>query len=473
MDAATALPPDREDPHTLVADAALLEKYRFSGPRYTSYPTADRFDTSFGPADALDQLRRRGESAAGAPLSVYVHIPFCDTLCYYCACNKIVTRNRAHATEYLGYLEREIVTQRGAIGREDEVAQLHWGGGTPTFLTIEEISRLMECLRGFFRLLPDGEISIEVDPRRCEPEVIEQLGALGFNRLSIGVQDLDPVVQRKVNRIQPLELTAGALAAARRAAFRSVSFDLIYGLPAQSAQSMEHTLDSVIELRPDRIALYNYAHLPEHFMPQRRIDAAELPAPDEKIRILALAIDRLTSSGYVYIGMDHFALPGDDLAIAQARGALQRNFQGYSTHARCDLLAFGVSAISAIGDSYGQNHRTLEDYYASLDRGELPVMRGHRLVADDRLRREVIQQLACQFRLGFDDLRQRFGIDFHAYFRDERAALEDLQRDGIIALSDDELRVTARGRLLVRVACMAFDRYLRSAQTPARFSKVI
>src|SRR5574341_326173 len=334
----------------LIVDPDLLTKYEFSGPRYTSYPTADRFGDTFRPADGLRQLSRRREEGADSPVSVYIHLPFCDTVCYYCACNKVVTRDHGRAAEYLGYLEREIVTQRGALGRDETVAQLHWGGGTPTFFSSDEMSRLVELLGRYFTLVPDGEYSIEVDPRRIAEGTIERLGALGFNRLSLGVQDFDPVVQKKVNRVQTVEETARAALAARASGFRSVSFDLIYGLPAQSVQSVSRTLQTVLQLRPDRISLYNYAHLPTVFMPQRRIDAAELPSAPEKIRILALAIDALTAAGYVYIGMDHFALPEDDLAQAQARGTLQRNFQGYSTHARTDLLAFGVSAIAAVGD---------------------------------------------------------------------------------------------------------------------------
>ena len=457
----------------MIVDAALLAKYELSGPRYTSYPTADRFTDRFGPADALAQLRERGRSPARGPLSIYVHLPFCESVCFYCACNKIVTRDRGLAADYLGYLEREIATQRGAVGRDEEVAQLHWGGGTPTFLTIEEMSRLMECLRDYFRFLPEGEYSIEVDPRRVATRTIELLGAIGFNRLSIGVQDFDPAVQKKVNRIQSVEETVRVMMAARSAGFRSVGFDLIYGLPSQSVQSVARTLETVIGLRPDRIALYNYAHLPALFKPQRRIEVADLPAPGEKIRILAMAIGELMAAGYRYIGMDHFALPEDDLALAQSRRALHRNFQGYSTHARCDLLAFGVSAISAVGESYGQNHRSIEDYYASVDRGELPVLRGHRLDADDLIRREVIQRLACDFRLVFEEVGASLGIDFRSYFRQERGRLEELERDGLVACSDDGIQVTPRGRLLVRVVCMAFDRYLREPGGVASHSKVV
>lgn len=454
-----------------VVDPGLLAKYDLSGPRYTSYPTADRFNGDFRPIDAVRELARRSER--GGPVSLYVHLPFCDTVCYYCACNKVVTRDKSRAAEYLGFLEREIATQRGALGQDAEVVQLHWGGGTPTFLSMDEMSRLMGMLRRYFVLRPDGEYSIEVDPRRIAPGTIEHLGALGFNRLSIGVQDFDPAVQRKVNRIQSVAETRAAVDAARASGFRSVNFDLIYGLPAQDLRSVGRTLEQVLEMRPDRIALYNYAHLPHIFMPQRRIDQAEIPSPEQKIAILTLAIERLTGAGYAYIGMDHFALPEDDLAQAQARGGLHRNFQGYSTHARCDLLSFGVSAIAAVGDTYCQNSRTLEEYYASLERGELPVFRGLRLSADDLARREAIQELACRFRLSFAELGERLGMDARSYFSAERARLDELQRDGLIDWDGDVVAVTPRGRLLVRVVCMAFDRYLREAQGAARYSRVI
>ena len=465
-DAPEALPPP-------IVDAALLAKYPSTGPRYTSYPTADRFHERFGPAAALRQLKRRGESTSSEPLSLYVHLPFCDTLCLYCACNKVVTRDRARASRYLDYVEREILTQRGAIGRDEAVSQLHWGGGTPTFLPVAEMSRLMESLRGFFNFRPDGEYSIEIDPRRLEPGTIDALAALGFNRLSIGVQDFDAAVQRKVNRIQSVDETARAMMAARAAGFRSVNLDLIYGLPGQSAATFGPTLDAVLDLQPDRIALYAYAHLPEVYPSQQRIDAAELPTPEERIGLLTLAIERLTAGGYLYIGMDHFALPGDDLALAQARGALQRNFQGYSTHARTDLLAFGVSAISSVGGTYGQNHRDLDHYYASLDRGELPVFRGHELDPDDLIRREVIQQIACNFRLRFDELEARLGIRFATYFAAEDARLAQLEADGLLVREPGGLAVTPRGRLLVRVVCMAFDRHLAEARAPARYSRVV
>ena len=459
-------------PHCLpVVDAGLLAKYDLSGPRYTSYPTANRFSGEFQPIDAVRQLSRRGER--GGPVSLYVHLPFCETMCHFCACNMVETRDKGRAAEYLDYLEREIATQRGALGRDEEVVQMHWGGGTPTFLSADEMTRLMETLRHYFTLLPDGEYSIEVDPRRIVPGTIEHLAGLGFNRLSFGVQDFDPEVQAKVNRIQSVEETRRAVDAARNSGFRSVNFDLIYGLPAQSVNSVERTLDRVLEMRPDRVALYNYAHLPTVFMSQRRINKVDLPVPEEKFRILSLGVERLSAAGYVYIGMDHFALPEDDLAQAQARGSLHRSIQGYSTRARGDLLSFGVSAIAAVGDTYCQNWRTLEEYYSSLERGQLPVFRGHRLSADDIVRREVIEELACRFRLAFGESGERLGIDALKYFAAERAELDELERDGLIESSDEAIVVTARGRLLVRAVCRVFDRHLREARSDARYSRVV
>lgn len=460
-----------EVPGEVIADEALLAKYELGGPRYACYPTTDRFSERFGPADALHQLRERGRSPALAPLSMYVHLPFCESGCFFCECDKVVSRDRDLAADYLGYLEREIATQRGALGRDDEVGELHWGGGTPTFLTIEEVSRLMECLRDYFRFLPEGEYSIEVDPRRVAIRTIENLGALGFNRLQIGVQDFDPAVQEKVNRPQPVEDTVRVMMAARSAGFRSVGLDLIYGLPAQSVRSVARTLETAIRIRPDRISLYGYVHLPALFRLQRRIEAADLPAPKERARILSLAVGELAAAGYRYLGMGHFALPEDDLAQAQARGALHRSFQGYSSLAPRDLLSFGVSAISAVGATYGQNHRELEDYCGSVDRGELPVARGHRLDADDLIRRDVIRRLACDFRLDFGDLSRCHGIDFGAYFGRERARIEELEREGLVACSDAGLQVTPRGRLLVHVVCMAFDRYLRGPEGAAGGSR--
>ncbi|KGF78506.1 coproporphyrinogen III oxidase [Massilia sp. JS1662] len=443
-------------------DADLIARLSRSGPRYTSYPTADRFTESFGYRDflhAVADLRTRG---GGKPLSLYLHIPFCDTVCYYCACNKIVTKNREKAATYLAYLKREVEMQGRLFAGMNEVEQLHFGGGTPTYLSDAQMEDLMAHLRRSFRFAPDtvGEYSIEIDPRTVSPERVHNLRRQGFNRISLGVQDFDPDVQRAINRIQPEAETRAIIAAARDADFRSVSIDLIYGLPKQTPDTMRTTIDKVIDASPDRIAVYHYAHLPHLFKPQRRIIEADMPDSDTKLRMLQLCIERLTAAGYVYIGMDHFARPDDDLAVAQQQGRLHRNFQGYSTHADTDLVACGVSAIGAVGATYSQNVKTLDAYYDALDRNELPVARGARLSMDDALRRTIIQKLMCQFELSVSTIELAFPIAFHAYFAREMAQLAELERDGLVELAPDWISVTLKGRLLIRNVCMVFDRYL-------------
>jgi oxygen-independent coproporphyrinogen-3 oxidase len=443
-------------------DAALLARLGKSGPRYTSYPTADRFSAAFGYRDylhAVAGLRTRG---GVKPLSLYLHIPFCDTVCYYCACNKIVTKNRDKAVTYLAYLKREIEMQGRLFAGMNYVEQLHFGGGTPTYISDGQMDELMAQARRAFHFAPDevGEYSIEVDPRTVSPERIHTLRRQGFNRISLGVQDFDAEVQKAVNRIQPEDETRAIIDAARAAGFRSVSIDLIYGLPKQSPATMAETLAKVIAADPDRIAVYHYAHLPHLFKPQRRILDADLPDSDTKLQMLSLCIERLCAAGYVYIGMDHFAKPDDDLAVAQRQGRLHRNFQGYSTHADSDLVACGVSAISAVGPTYSQNEKTLEAYYDALDRNELPVARGAELNMDDLLRRSVIQQLMCQFELSIPAIEQAFPIVFAKYFASELAQLLQFERDGLVTLSSDWLSVTMKGWLLIRNICMVFDRYL-------------
>ena len=455
-------------------DADLIARLSRNGPRYTSYPTADRFTESFGYRDflhAVADLRTRG---GGKPLSLYLHIPFCDTVCYYCACNKIVTKNREKAATYLGYLKREVEMQGRLFAGINEVEQLHFGGGTPTYLSDAQMEDLMAHLRRCFRFAPDavGEYSIEIDPRTVSAERVHSLRRQGFNRISLGVQDFDPDVQRAVNRIQPEAATRAIIAAARDAEFRSVSIDLIYGLPKQTPDTMRATIDKVVDASPDRIALYHYAHLPHLFKPQRRIVEADMPGSDTKLRMLQLCIERLTAAGYVYIGMDHFARPDDDLAVAQEQGRLHRNFQGYSTHADTDLVACGVSAIGAVGATYSQNVKTLDAYYDALDRNELPVARGARLSMDDALRRTIIQKLMCQFELSISTIELAFPIAFPAYFAREMAQLAELERDGLVDLAPDWISVTLKGRLLVRNVCMVFDRYL-TARGPATHSKTV
>jgi len=457
----------------LVLDTALVKKYDGFGPRYTSYPTADRFHAGVGAEQYVHALAARNFDRPQQPLSLYVHIPFCNTICYYCACNKVVTKDHGRSAKYIRYVGREIDIVGGLVEGAPKVEQLHWGGGTPTFLARDEMSTLMGMLRGGFAFAPDAEVSIEVDPRKVGADTVAFLAELGFNRISVGIQDFDPAVQEAVNRIQSEAETMEVIDAARANGFVSVNADLIYGLPRQTVGGFSATLDKVIAVAPDRIALYSYAHVPHLFKPQRRIDFDSLPAPATKLAILALAIEKLGAAGYVYIGMDHFAKPTDELAVAQARRLLHRNFQGYSTKPDCDMLAFGISAIGKVGAAYVANVKTLDEYYERLDANELPVMRGVELNADDLLRRTVIQKLMCNFELDFDSVGAEYGVSFADYFAPDLAALVPLAADGLVELDGRSVRVTPRGRLLVRTVAMQFDRYLREAQAKAQYSKVI
>ncbi len=454
----------------------LIRRFDVAGPRYTSYPTADRFGPEFGPDAYAKALRERGRNAA-TPLSLYVHIPFCETLCYYCGCNKIPTKNHARSAPYLDQVERELDMVAGLLGARLPVTQLHWGGGTPTFLSDEEATRLMDMSRRFFDLRPGGEYSIEIDPRKVGAARVAHLARLGFNRMSVGVQDFDPAVQKAVNRIQSYEETREVIQAARANGFKSVSVDLIYGLPRQNAFNFAATLEKVVELRPDRVALYSYAHLPHRFQPQTMINEVDLPDPQAKLVLLGLAIRRLAYAGYVYIGMDHFALPDDELARAQVDGALHRNFQGYSTQADLDLLAFGVSGISKVGPHYAQNAKSIEAYGAALAAGDLAIERGLTLNADDLLRRDAIQRLMCDFALDLDDLARAHGVaDARRYFDADLARIAPLQEAGLVECEGLFLRVTPQGRLLVRIVAMQFDHYLHDARAQVqvpRYSRVI
>lgn len=457
----------------LTFDPALLVRYDKSGPRYTSYPTAVQFHPGFG-EEAYRAHAAATNRGTPKPLSLYFHLPFCARLCFYCACNKIVTKNRSRAAPYLERLHKEIALQAALFDPARVVEQLHWGGGTPTFLADDEMRALMRATREHFRLRDDdqGEFSIEVDPREVRPGTLPLLRELGFNRLSLGVQDFDPKVQKAVNRIQSEEQTLGVLREARSLGFRSINMDLIYGLPHQTVASFTRTLETVIAASPDRLSVFNYAHLPDLFMPQKRIRAEDLPSPQAKLDILQATIERLTAAGYVYIGMDHFARPDDELAVAQRSGTLYRNFQGYSTHADCDLVGLGVTAIGKIGDSYSQNVRTLEEYDARIDAGRLAVFRGIELDADDRLRRDVITSLICHFTLDLPAIERVHGIRFAEYFAQELAALADMAHDGLVTVSPERIDVLPAGMLLVRNVCMTFDKYLRR-QREQRYSKVI
>jgi oxygen-independent coproporphyrinogen-3 oxidase len=453
----------------------LLRKYDVSGPRYTSYPTADRFVEAFAEDDyalALSQ-RRSGPSALSLPLSLYVHIPFCESLCYYCACNKIITKHHDRAAEYLRYLSREVDLHTAKIGLAQVVSQLHLGGGSPTFLSDDELRELMAMLRRNFAFAPGGEYSIEVDPRTVDNNRLDTLAELGFNRLSFGVQDFDPAVQKAVHRVQPAEQVFALVQAARDRGFESINVDLIYGLPLQSPESFDRTLAQVAELRPDRIALYAYAHLPERFKPQRRIATVEIPSAGSKISMLSRSLAAFSHAGYVYVGMDHFALPDDSLAVAKRQGRLHRNFQGYSTQPDCDLIALGVSSIGRIGATYSQNAKTLEEYYDALDHGQFPVVRGLALSRDDLVRRTVIMALMCQGQVQFESVNLAYLVDFSSYFSKELESLAALQAQGMVVVDDQGIQVTAQGWFFVRAVAMVFDRYLQTDRTRAKFSKII
>lgn len=506
-------------------DADLIRRYDRPGPRYTSYPTAPQFHAGIraaeyeraarasntaagfekpsragpGPgagsaATATDLLDRRGSShgstppsdhaagfadaAAGRPLSLYLHIPYCRSSCYYCGCHRIITRNRARGRAYLDRLLKEIELKAALFDRSRPVVQLHFGGGTPTFYGVEEMAEIFAALERGFGLQRDRhrDYSIEIDPRTANPDSLKALVGLGINRISLGVQDFDPQVQRAVNRIQSVDSTGALVSAARAHGIDSINFDLIYGLPHQSIESFDRTLETVIALEPDRLAVYGYAHLPERFKAQAVIDASALPTAEARLKLLGRTIERLTAAGYVHIGMDHFAKPDDELAVAQRDGSLQRNFQGYTTHGGCDLVAFGISAIGTVGDLYTQNEKLEAAYFAALDAGRLPIARGLAMDRDDRIRRAVIGELMCFGRVWFPAIEQQYGIDFRDYFADALTKLEGAARDGLVVMDTDRLEVTDVGSMLLRIIAMAFDAYLdgskRAAAVAARYSRV-
>jgi oxygen-independent coproporphyrinogen-3 oxidase len=453
-------------------DLDLINRYDKAGPRYTSYPTALELHSGFTDQDYRQHIAK--SNAAGGPLSLYFHIPFCDTVCFYCACNKIVTKNRNHAVPYLENLLKEIAMQGALFDKTRVVNQLHWGGGTPTFLSYPQMQQLMAATREHFHLRDDdeGEYSIEVDPRETNDQTIKQLRELGFNRISLGLQDFDPAVQKAVNRLQSEEQTFAVLEAARAEGFRSTNIDLIYGLPLQTVDTFAKTLETVLAVSPDRFSIFNYAHMPARFKTQRHINDDDLPTADVKLAILQMVGLRLIEAGYAYIGMDHFAKPDDELAVAQREGKLYRNFQGYSTHSDCDLVGLGITSIGRVGDAYIQNVKELDEYDQLIKQGKLPVFKGVDLNDDDKLRREVITQLICHFSLNFSRIEQQFGIDFSHYFADELRALAIMQADGLLSLTSKDISVLPAGRLLIRNVCMVFDKYL-AQKKQQQFSKVI
>jgi oxygen-independent coproporphyrinogen-3 oxidase len=461
-----------------VLDTALLRRFDKPGPRYTSYPTADRFTDAIDPSDLQAALRGR---AANAPLGLYVHIPFCESVCYYCACNKIVTRRHERSGPYLDLLEREVTLVEQTIGRRERVTQLHLGGGTPTFLSDDELTRLLGMLRRAFDIVPGAELAIEVDPRTVDYARLAHLAALGFNRLSFGVQDFDPDVQRAVHREQSYEQVFQLMQGARTLGFDSINLDLIYGLPKQNAESFKRTIEQVAGLAPDRIALYAYAHLPERFAPQRRIHAEDLPSPAERVAMLQNAVNDLLAEDYAYIGMDHFARRDDALAVAQREGRLRRNFQGYAVGsgtgaaAADDLIALGVSAISQVGGVFWQNAKTLIDYEEVLKAGKLPVIKGLVSTADDALRRDVIMALMCRGRVDWRAIEARHDVRVAEVLAEELAELEDMVEGGVLRIDDDGIEVTPAGWYVVRAIAMVFDAHLRRrvADGTRRFSRIL
>lgn len=460
---------------SLVLDAELISRYDTSGPRYTSYPTALQFHDGFKAPHYQVAASESNLDLVPRPLSLYFHLPFCGTVCYYCALNKVITKDRSKAGPYLQRLFKEIALQAALFDPDRVVEQLHWGGGTPTFISHDEMRELMDATRESFQLRTDdgGEYAVEVDPREAPAATIALLREIGFNRLSMGVQDFDPKVQKAVNRIQSEACTLETIHASRREGFKSINIDLIYGLPFQTVESFRRTIEKVIAADPDRLSVFNYAHMPELFKTQRRINEGALPSPDEKLAILQMVGEQLAQAGYVYIGMDHFAKPGDELSIAQQQGTLSRNFQGYSTHAECDLIGLGMSSISQVGDTYSQNVKTLIEYYNRIDGGQLAVEKGVRLTQDDRLRRAVIRELMCHFKIDYAAFNQQHGIDFSWYFSPEICVLTGMQEDGLLSLDERGIKVNPRGRLLIRNICMVFDRYLSGKNATKRFSRVI
>lgn len=460
----------------LTCDRALIRRYDRPGPRYTSYPSALQFGPHFNEAMLREYIRRSNDELIPRRLSLYVHVPYCSSPCLYCGCNRVITRDKTAGRRYVQQLIREIALTGPLFDRDREVVQVHFGGGTPNFLRAQELADVMSSLREQFQMTSAAarDFSIEIDPRYIAPADIAAYAGMGFNRASLGVQDFDPTVQRAVNRIQGAELTRSVIETCRRHGFRSVNVDLIYGLPHQTLTGFGRTLDTVLELRPDRLAVYGYAHMPHLFKAQRRIETARLPTADERIALLSIAIDKLSAAGYVYIGMDHFALPEDDLTQAHDAGTLHRNFMGYTTHADCDLLGLGVSAISHIGDSFSQNPRDLPAWRSAVDSGRLPVWRGRHLDQDDQVRADIIQQLMCQGWIDIAAVERRYDIDFHRYFADALARAQPLATDGLVVLERARISATSQGRLLLRIIAMCFDRYLNQGPPPpARYSNAI
>ena len=451
----------------------LIKKYDQAGPRYTSYPTAPMFHEGINGEVYAETLKKAGKS--DGPLSIYIHIPFCNTVCYYCGCNKIATRQYERAEPYLQLLLKEIDLVADHIGNKRPVTQLHLGGGTPTFLNDDQMRRLLAHLHKRFNFVPDavGEYGIEMDPRECTEDTVKTLREVGFNRMSMGVQDFDADVQKAVNRIQSYDETLRVLNDARANGFKSMNIDLMYGLPLQTVETFDRTLSTIIDFSPDRIALFNYAHLPHMFMPQRRINEEQLPSPQQKLDILEHSIKRLLDAGYEFIGMDHFGKPDDELTIAQREGKLYRNFQGYSTHSDCDLIGIGLTSIGYVGGNFFQNAKEMDAYSQAIESDQFSVFRGYTLTEEDHLRRHVIMRLMCDFALNFEDTEKLFNINFNEHFADAITDLKPMQEDGLVSLQENRLEVLPAGRMLIRNIAMLFDEHLRKKKEEVRYSKVI
>jgi oxygen-independent coproporphyrinogen-3 oxidase len=450
----------------------FLARYNRPGPRYTSYPTAPVWNDSFGPAD-LEKVHQEAERAR-SPVSLYMHIPFCESLCLFCACNVIIQKDKRVSPPYLDILKREVEHISRSVSRDRPVVQFHWGGGTPTYLTPPQIEELFGFTREHFTFAPDAEIGIEVDPRVTSREHLETLQKLGFNRLSMGIQDFHPLVQKTINRVQPFELTAGLIQSARALGFLSVNVDLIYGLPYQTAETFAHTVDQILELTPDRVALFSYAHVP-WLKKQQNSFEGHLPEGLEKFEIFRTGLLKFLESGYLYIGMDHFAKPGDELAVSQQNRTLHRNFQGYTTKAGADLYGMGITAISGIQNAYAQNQRDIPSWEKAVAERGIATMRGYHLSDDDRLRRAVISRLLCHTIVLKPEISEEFGIDFDSYFADELVRLEPFREDGLVVLNPDEIRTTWLGRIFIRNLAMIFDPYLEKQHLNAKplFSKTL
>ena len=460
---------------SVIISGDLIKKYDFSGPRYTSYPTAVQFTENFKLLDYKRCVHDTNSELIPRSLSLYIHLPFCDTVCYYCACNKIITKNKQHAKPYLENLHKEIKYQGKIFDGDRVVEQLHWGGGTPTFISHQQMYDLMGVIRENFKLSDNGqeEYSIEIDPRTLEEDTLSVLRRIGFNKISFGVQDFNQEVQKAVNRIQSYEETKNAIETARENNFCTINIDLIYGLPLQTESSFTDTIERVIELSPERISVYNYAHLPHLFKTQKQIREGDLPSTNEKLRIIQQAIRMLTEAGYVYIGMDHFSKPDDELAIAQKNGNLYRNFQGYSTHANCDVVGMGITSISKIGDCYSQNVKTLDEYDEIISRGKIPVLRGYMLDTDDLLRREIIARLICHFRLEFDQIEELYINDFNRYFFNEMKEIKSMENDGLLSVDNEKIEVSRTGRFFIRNICSVFDKYFNRGYRNTQFSRMV